>query len=254
MPTNHPTQANSAPAATPAVSLELAIHSSSLDSLIAAASDVELNEDLALALLKRLDLPGKVLEQLSKHGALITKSRKVKLALVQHPKTPRHVSVPLLRHLFTFDLMQVALAPGVPGDIKKAAEEALLNRLETISLGQKVSLARRASARVAGALLLDAEPRVILAALENPQLTEPSVIRALAHRDASAAFVHTVCRHSKWSLRREIRIALLRNKNTPLARALEFARALAPPIAREVLQASSLPDNIKSHLLKEIEK
>jgi hypothetical protein len=254
MPTNHPTQANSAPADPPAVSLELAIHSSSSDTLAAAASHPGLNEDLALALLKRSDLPGHALERLSKNGSLVTKSRKVKLALVQHSKTPRHVSLPLLRHLFTFDLMQVALAPGVPADIKKAAEEALLNRLETISLGEKVSLARRASARVAGALLLDAEPRVIQAALENPQLTEASVIRALAHRDVPVAFVHTVCCHSKWSLRREIRITLLRNKNTPLPRALEFVRALAPPTAREVLQASSLPDNIKSHLLKEIEK
>jgi len=33
------------------------------------------------------------------------KSRKVKLALVQHPNTPRHVSIPMLRHLLTFELM-----------------------------------------------------------------------------------------------------------------------------------------------------
>lgn len=150
--------------------------------------------------------------------------------------------------------MQVALAPAAPADIKKAAEEALLNRLETISLGEKVSLARRASARITGALLLDSEPKVVQATLENPYLTEVSVIKALVHRDAPPAFVHCVCRHAKWSLRREVRITLLRNKNTPLARALEFARALPPPLVRELLQASSLPENIKSDLLQELEK
>jgi hypothetical protein len=236
----------------PSLPLREAIHSSAVETIEAVVSDPALNEDLALALLQRNDLPPKVLEQLSKNGGVaIMKSRKLKLALAQHPKTPRHVSLPLLRHLFTFDLMQVSLAPVAPAGIKKAAEEALLSRLEAISLGEKVSLARRASARVAGALLLDSEPRVIQAALENSHLTEASVIKALVHRNASAAFVHAVCRHSKWSPRREVRIALLRNKNTPLARALEFARALPLPLVREVLQASSLPGNIKSHLLKE---
>ncbi len=254
MTTTQPSPANHAPVDAPSAPIDPAIHSSSLEILLTAASDAGLNEDLALSLLKRPDLPGKVLELLSRHSVLIRKSRKLKLALARHPQTPRHVSLPLLRHLFTFDLMQVALAPAAPADIKKAAEEALLNRLETISLGEKVSLARRASARITGALLLDSEPKVVQATLENPYLTEVSVIKALVHRDAPPAFVHCVCRHAKWSLRREVRITLLRNKNTPLARALEFARALPPPLVRELLQASSLPENIKSDLLQELEK
>ncbi len=89
------------------------------EALTAAASDPGLNEDLALALLKRGDLPAQALDRLSKNGALL-KSRKVKLALVEHPRTPRHISVPMVRHLFTFDLMQVALTPAVPADIKES--------------------------------------------------------------------------------------------------------------------------------------
>src|SRR5450755_327259 len=90
--------------------------------LEAAASDPALTEDLALQLLKRNDLPAEILERVSKNG-VVAKSRKVKLALVRHPRTPRRVSMPMLRHLFTFDLMQVALAPVVPADVKLAAEE-----------------------------------------------------------------------------------------------------------------------------------
>ncbi len=91
------------------------------------------------------------------------------MALVEHPKTPRHISLPLVRQLYTFEVMQVALTPMVPADLKLAADEVLCNRLETISPGEKLTLAHRASGRVAGELLRDGEARVVHAALENPQ-------------------------------------------------------------------------------------
>ncbi len=209
--------------------------SESADAFIAAASDPVLTEDLALALLRQSDLPTQALDRLSRNSGVM-KSHKVELALVEHPRTPRHISVPMVRHLFTFDLMQVALAPVVPADIKMAAEESLINRLERLPQGERLTLAHRASGRVAATLLLDPEPRVIHAALDNSRLTESAVINALMRRDAPAAFVSAVCHHSKWSPRREIRIALLRNEKTPLARALEFARSLPPALVRGILQ------------------
>lgn len=224
---------------------------SSFEDLKAAASDPALNEDLALRLLKRNDLHAEILERISKNGA-VAKSRKVRLALVEHPRTPRHLSVPGLRGLFTFDLMRVALAPMVPADVKLAAEESLIRRLETISVGEKLSLARRASGRISGELLLDREARVVSAALENSRLTEAAVIKVLMRQDCPAGLVELVCHHPKWSVRREVRVALLRNQNTPLARALEFARSLPAPSIAEILQASRLPTHIKAHLLKEM--
>jgi hypothetical protein len=215
----------------------------------AAASDTAITEDLALQLLKRNDLPAEILERVSKNGA-VAKNRKVKLALIKHPRTPRHVSMPMLRHLFTFDLMQVALAPVVPADVKRAAEETLIHRLETISLGEKLSLARRASGRVSGELLLDPEPRVVSTALENSRLTEAAVIKVLMRQNAAAKFVELVCHHPKWSVRREVRIALLRNEKTSLARALEFAGSLPASLVSEILQSSRLPTHVKAHLLR----
>ena len=233
--------------------LEEAIRSADAEVLTSAASDPALGEDLALALLKRSDLSPETVEALSKNGSPM-KSRKVKLALARHPRTPRHVSLPMVRHLFTFDLMKVALTPVVPADIKMAADEALINRLETISTGERLTLARQASGRVAGALLADAESRVMTTALENPRLTEAAIIRALTRSDSPAPFVEAVCRHAKWSVRREVRIALLRNARTPMARAVEFARSLPANVVREILNGSHLPANIQSYIKKDLKK
>ncbi|HYL16931.1 MAG TPA: hypothetical protein VEV41_28115 [Terriglobales bacterium] len=221
------------------------------EDLRTAAAQSTLTEDLALALLKRPDLSPDALEALSKNANVI-KLRKVRRALVEHPRTPRHISLPMLRHLYAFDLMQVALTPVVPADLKRAADEALVTRLETLSSGEKLSLAYRASGRIAEELLLEKEPRVMRTALENPRLTESSVVKALVRHDPPVHLVEAVCHHAKWSLRREVRVALLRNEKTPVAKALEFARSLPPGLLREILQSSRLPAATKAFLLKEL--
>jgi len=211
-----------------------------------------LTEDLALALLKNRDLSSEEVEQISKNAALM-KSRKLRLALAAHPRAPRRVVLRLIRELYTFDLMQFALMPAVPADLKRVAEEQLVARVASITLGERLSLARRSSALVVAALLLDKESPVWQAALDNSRLTEAAIVKALHRPNAGAAFVEAVCHHPKWALRHEIRIALLRNPHTPLARAVEFARRLPPPLLRDVLHTSRLPEKTKAHLRRDLE-
>jgi hypothetical protein len=253
--------------------------------LLRTAADPALTEDLALALLKRADLPPGVLEQLAKNAHAL-RSRKVKIAMASHPHTPRHVSVPLARQFYTFDLMKVALSPRVPADVKVAVDNVLISRLKAITVGERLTLARRASGRVAAALLLEVESmdgkilpgkikvgkikdgkiiaakinhaetvarqtRVMQTALENPRLTEALVINSVLRPAASAALVQAVARHAKWSPRREIRAALLRSAHLPLARALEFSREIPAGPLQELLASSRLPTKIKDQLLRE---
>jgi len=212
-----------------------------------------LSEDRALALLKQPDLAVEIIEQIARNGEIL-KYRKVRLALVQHPRTPRHLSLPLIRQLYTFDLMQVSLTPTTPADLKRVADEALCMRMETISSGERLSLAHRASGLVAGVLLMDSEARVVHAALENPRLTEALVIKAMVSPKTPAHSVAAVCHHVLWSARREVRIALLRSDKTPMAKAVEFARGLPPALLREILRNSRLPQQIKTYLLQDLAK
>jgi hypothetical protein len=215
--------------------------------------DAPLNEDLALALLEHRDLPVETLERIGRDPAAL-KSRKVTVALAGHPRTPRHLALRLLRHFYTADLMQFGLRPAVAADLKHYAAEQLVTRLPSVTLGERLMLARRASETVAAALLLDKEARVSRTALDNARLTEAAVTRALARRAAGPAFVEAVCHHAKWSVRREIRLALLRSPHTPLARALEFARNLPPALLRDILHTSHLPEKIKTYLRENLKQ
>jgi hypothetical protein len=196
------------------------------------AVGLDLSEDQALAELQRADIGAAEIGRLAKGEA--AKKRNVALAIVRHPRTPRHVSIPLLRRMFTFDLMQVTLTPAVAADIKRAAEEQILVRAESLSLGEKVSLAKRASGRVAAALLQDPERRVIMPALDNTRLTEALVVQALMKPRAPAALFQLASEHRNWPQRREVQIALLRSEQTPIERARELAKNFSPEFLREI--------------------
>jgi hypothetical protein len=181
------------------------------------------------------------------------KSRKVRILLVAHPCAPRRVALRLIREFYTFDLMQFALRPGTPADLRRFADEVLISRVASITLGECISLARRSSEMAAGALLLHQETAVWQAALQNPRLTERAIIKALSRTAATSAFVDFLSRHSKWASRAEIRLALLRNSHTSMERAVEFAREVPATQLRDVLHSSRLPEEIKEYLRQTLE-
>jgi len=155
-----------------------------------------LGEDFALAQLKDGELTADSIEEISQNAAVM-KSRKVRLAVAGHVRTPRRIALRLIRELYTFELMKFALTPTVAADMKRVADELLLARIAGITLGERISLARRSSERVAGALLLDSAAPVWRPALDNVRLTEAVLVRALQRTGGSPAFVEAVCHHAK---------------------------------------------------------
>jgi len=212
------------------------------EDLVVAAKHTSLTEDLALTILRRRDLQAAVLESIGRNSSVI-KYRKVLLGVVEHQRTPRHVSLPLLRRLFTFELMQVALTPSVLADVKQVAEEVLVGKLETLSLGERIALAKRGSGKVAGALLLNAERAVIEAALQNPRMTEASLVKVLGRPGVPTALLDLLVGHAKWSLRREIQIGILRRSEADDSLVLKVAARLPKPAIHEVLRQFKLSSN-----------
>lgn len=231
--------------------LETLLRSQSPDELKLAAAHPAMNEDLALSLLARRDLPGAVVEALVKNASVM-KHRKAVTAIVGHPRTPRHVSLPIVRTLYTFELMQIALTPAIAPDIKRVSEEQIISRLETVSAGERLTLAKQGSNRVAEALLCDPEARIVEAALLNSRMTEASIVVALDREEAPPHFVEQVCRHPKWSVRRDVQLALLRSDKTPLGRVLAFVKGFSTHTIKDVLKHSRLSASVKMYLMEEL--
>jgi hypothetical protein len=205
-----------------------------LAELLRTAADPALTEDFALALLKRADLPAEVLEQLGKNVSAL-KSRRVKLALAGHARTPRHVSVPLARQLYTFDLMKLALSPVAPADVRVAVDNMLISRLQTVTVGERLTLARRASGRVAAALLLEVAvgggktAEVKLSSAETRTETEKTKIRTKIRTKIKTVSVGTVPR--------EPRVMQTALDNPRLTEALVINSVLRPNAGADLVHA-----------------
>jgi hypothetical protein len=197
----------------------------------------EWSEDEALALLKRAEIASEALAELGRNPAAM-RSRKVMLALAIHPRTPRRMSLAILKRMFTFDLVAVSLAPRAPALVKRGAEAEIRNRIEALSLGEKLALARRAPPRVLERLLGEAHTRVIEIALNSPRLTEASLTRALMSPAAAEPLFRRASAHPKWSGRQEVALALLRSEKTPLDRALRLAGAFQADRLSELVPES----------------
>jgi hypothetical protein len=234
----------------PGASIEELLASPFPEDLVVGAGHGSLTEDLALSLLQRRDLSVQVLEALMRnHG--VVKHRNVLVQLVQHPRTPRHISLPLLRRLFVFELMQVALEPAVAADLKLLAEGALIDKLETLSLGESINLARRCSSAVAGALLLRGQQPVIEAALQNPRTTEASILKSLSNPEVPELLLSMLMDHPKWSLRREVQIAILRRPEATGATVDQAAAKLPSKTIMELIEQARLPEG-REALLREL--
>jgi glycerol-3-phosphate dehydrogenase len=171
-------------------------------------------ENAALAMLSTRDSSSEDIERLVAQRELV-RSRKVLLAIARHIHTPRKIAIPLIRQLFVYELMQVALTPAIAADVKLLAEECIVAKLASTTLGERLTLAKQASSRVCGALLTDPDLRVRDAALNNSRLTEMFVVRALLKPGTPRAFVEAIRRHPKWAVRIEVKRALETLDNPP---------------------------------------
>lgn len=233
--------------------IALLVHDPNPEVLQGLLDNPLLNETHLQLLLERKDLSAGFLEAVVRRRTLI-KSNAVKKALAFHPHVPRIVFIRVVRELFLMDLVQLTLLPTTQAGLKRLAEDVLISRLGQLPLGQKLTLARRASARVAGALLAEGHAQVAVVALDNPFLTETQVLKALSHMQFPAGVVKTVATHRKWSLSYNVRLALLRHPAAPLAVVLAILPNLTVGDLRVLSSSEALPRNLRRYVAHEIER
>jgi hypothetical protein len=133
-----------------------------------------------------------------------------------------------------------------------AAEEALVNQLPGLPLGERIALARQASPRLAAALVADPQEAVFSVALASPRLTEDGILRALRDSKIAAAAVDAIARHPRWSARHEIRLAIIRSPGASLARVLAMVEQVSRRDLAEIAGDEAMPRERRQYLSDEL--
>ena len=229
------------------------LHHHSPEVLLALLDNPALDETQLCLLLNRKDISGEILEEVARRKPLL-KNYRVKRALAFHPRTPRLANLRLIKELYLMDLVQLTMLPGTSVELKRVGEEQLVARLPQLPLGQKITLARRGSARVVGALLAEGHTQTVSIALDNPGLTEAQVLKALARANLPPGVVKAVAQHRRWSHTYNVRLALVRHPASTLSTILAYLPELTVSDLRELAAPGIVSENLRKYLLAEIQQ
>jgi hypothetical protein len=229
------------------------LHHAEPEVLLALLDNPSLEEAQLCMLLERKNLPAEILEEVARRKPLL-KNYRVKKALAFHPRTPRLVTLRLLRDLYLMDLVQLTLLAGIPTELKRNAEDQLVARLPQLPLGQKITLARRGPARLAGALLAEGHAQIVGIVLDNAYLTEAQVLRVLSREKLPPVVVRTISLHRKWSISYNVRLALVRHPLSPLATVLAYLPELTVSDLRELASPGIVPESLRKYLQAEVQR
>lgn len=118
-------------------------------------------------------------------------------------------------------------APELPHPVSvEARKETLLQRIQHLTVGEKISLALRGGQKIRSILLKDPNKEVVLSVLKNPKITETEVEMLSHSRNAPEEALRAICRNREWTKNYNILFALVNNPKTPPGLSVPFVTSL----------------------------
>ncbi len=208
--------------------------------LAASARNPDIAPDAALALLKNNSLPPEAVSLIALNPRL-SGSYKIKRAVANHPGCPLKLALSMLKHLRIFDLADITRNRFVKAELRHKVELMIDERLSALPAGVKIALIKRCSPELIVRIMEKSESHVIAACLDSPLMTESRLYGIVVKHSTHAPVIRAVAEHPRWSLRYDIRMALVRNFHTPMARVVEFIEHLRATDLELLYQDPSLP-------------
>lgn len=210
------------------------------------------DEQVLMAVLRRA-VPARFLELLATTEPWSERPR-VLARVVLNPRAPRSLSLRLLAQLSWRELADVAAAAWVPAGVRLRTEALLREVVQDLRLGDRITLARLATAAVLPLLLLDDDRRVAEAALQNPRLREEDLVTVLKRDEVPRVLLETCAASSRWSLNYAMCLALVLQPRTPLSVAMLQISSLVPRDLRRVADTAGLRPLVRAAARAVLEK
>jgi hypothetical protein len=190
-------------------------------------------EDEALAVLDNLYVTPVICQKIAQTQRL-TGFYSVRLKLVGHKQTPQAHAVKLVHYLYWIDLVRLSVDMRVPPPVRRAIDNILVNRVDKLSLGERITSAKRCSQALIKVFLFDPDPKVFEALLVNQRVREDDLLVVAGSNRASPAQLQLLAADRKWCYRYPIRKALVMNPLTPRSAAASLLRSLTARDLRKI--------------------
>jgi hypothetical protein len=227
------------------------VHHPSSKVILKLIHNNNLTEDLALIIASRKNINPEILESLF-NDIRWKESYRIMLALCKNPKTPQKISLSLIKSLRIFDLSDLTRNQHVPINVRMRAEANISEKIPSMPLGIKITLARRASSNILVKLIEDGMKEVVAVCLDSPYMTEGDIYKIINMKNISSQAIRQIANHPKWSCRYNIQWALIRNNNTPLSRVVNYLKNIKTVDLQELYAAPEVPSSTKPFIYKEL--
>lgn len=223
------------------------------DQLLTVAEGEDLDDGQAIEILRNPHCTIEVAERVAEHRRLLGSERIRRLVCTVRGMPTSRVA-DLVSTLPWLGLLQLAQDPKTPPMVRKMTERRLLLKLPKLTLGERIGLARRTHRALYGPLAATADAQVMVALLENPRLTESDVVEILNSNNPQPIVFTAVLRSPRWAPRRGIRVAMARNRSTPLPVALSAVAELGPGELKALAKDPGLPEEVRKGVLGLLKK
>ena len=195
----------------------------------------QLLEDEALAVLENPYVTPAICQQIAQTQRLAA-FYSVRLKLVALKHTPQAHAVKLVHYLYWSDLVRLSVDVKVSAPVRRAIETLLVNKVDKLTLGERITCAKRCSHALISVLMWDPDPKVFEALLINQRVREDDLLVIASSDRASTAKLQLLADDRKWSYRYAIRKALVMNPLTPRSAAASLLRFLAKRDLQNILR------------------
>lgn len=97
---------------------------------------------------------------------------------------------------------------------------SLYQKIQTMTVSEKLDLARKASKEARTILIRDSNKLVQLAVVNSPKITESEIIAIAANRQVTEDVLREIGMNREWLRNYQVRLALVNNPKTPLTIAM----------------------------------
>jgi hypothetical protein len=122
----------------------------------------------------------------------------------------------------------------------------ILQRLHTMTPGQKIVLAQKGNKAVRMTLIRDANKVVAVAAIKNPGISESEIVGVATSRAVADDVIRIICNNREWIRSYAVKLALVQNPKTPIAFSMRFLQVVRSPDLKKLAQSKNIPSTLAS--------
>ncbi len=120
----------------------------------------------------------------------------------------------------------------------------LTQRIQTMSVSEKIKLAARGNKEARTLLLRDSNKLVCSAAVQSPRITQTEIVGLTNSRSVNDEVLRIIMRNREWMKIYQIKLSLVKNPKTPLPQALKLMVSLRMEDLKDLAKNKNVPSTV----------